>query len=313
MPLREVKRKGAADPESRADELIAQEIASRPMTDKSRRILIESLEREGFTITADHPRTERASAKLDVRIKPGSTVRLGCVSDTHIGSKYQQITALTDFYRYADSRGVSEYLHAGDIVEGLHVHRGAVYEQYAHGGKAQAAECVAQYPRSANGRTRFIEGNHDAWYTENSGIDVSDLITAKRPDLQYLGYYSAFVELGPIRFLLQHGAKGGGPYGKSYKPQRLLEQLEPVERERTHVALYGHWHTDLYLGSYQGLFGFSLPCFKAQDRFGRTLGRAPVIGGLILEIEFTRDMSIWNLRQEWRYYAPRLNDYPGAR
>jgi hypothetical protein len=112
---------------------------------------------------------------------------------------------------------------------------------------------------------------------------------------------------------LQHGAKGGGPYGKSYKPQRLLEQLDPIERERTHLALYGHWHTDLYLGRYQGVFGFSLPCFKAQDPFLRTLGKSPTIGGLILEVEFTRDMKVWDLRQEWVYFEPRQNDYPGAR
>jgi hypothetical protein len=37
-----------------------------------------------------------------------------------------------------------------------------------------------------------------------------------------------------------------------------------------------------------------------------------VIGGLVLEIEFTRDMKIWDLRQDWRYYEPRLNDYPGG-
>jgi hypothetical protein len=113
---------------------------------------------------------------------------------------------------------------------------------------------------------------------------------------------------------LQHGAKGGGPYGKSYKIQRLLEQLAIEERSQTHIGLYGHWHSDLYLGRYQGVFGFTLPCFKSSaDRFHRQKGLNATIGGLVLEVEFTRDMKVWNIRQDWRTYEHRLDDYPGAR
>lgn len=279
------------------------------LNDKNRRKMIDALERDGFRITKDAP-LERASVKLDLDLTPGGTIHIGVISDTHIGSKHQQITALTDFYRYADSRGVSDYLHGGDILEGLHVHRDAVTEQYAHGGDAQVEAAVAQYPRSQNGRTHFIDGNHDAWVFENAGVTTGKMLAKDRPDLDYLGYYSAFVEVGGLRILLQHGAKGGGPYGKSYKPQRLLEQLAVEERSATHIALYGHWHTDLYLGRYQGVFGFSLPCFKKQDRFLRSIGKSPTIGGVVLEIEFTRDFKVWDVRQEWRYYAPVEADYP---
>jgi hypothetical protein len=208
---------------------------TRRLPSKARQAAIERLERDGYRVIAEPP-IERAVAKLGVRVKPGGTVKIGAVSDTHIGSNYQQITSLTDFYAYADARGVTQFLHAGDMLEGLHVHRGAAYEQYALGAAKQAKAAVAQYPRSKNGPTNWIEGNHDAWTYENSGVEVNELITPKRPDLVYLGYYSAFVEVGPLRILLQHGAKGGGPYGKSYKPQRLLEQLEPIERERTQIA-----------------------------------------------------------------------------
>lgn len=283
---------------------------ARPLTSDERRIYVEALEQDGFRITKSAPK-ERAAAKLDLTVKPGSTVRVGVVSDTHIGSKYQQITALRDFYKYADGRGVQAYLHGGDVLEGIHqAHRDAAYEQYAFGVDAQVDAVVSQYPKSANGDTLHVAGNHDDWAFQNVGVTSGSMIQARRPDLKYLGYHSAFVELGEIRILVQHGSKGGNSYAKSYRVQKLIEGLSDEERTATDLAMFGHWHNDGYLGRYMGVMTFMLPCFKAQDRFLRMLGRNPTIGGLVLEIEFTRDKKVWTVRQDWRLYEPRLNDYP---
>jgi len=278
-----------------------------------KRALIETLEAEGFTVSKKAP-IERASARLNIKFKPGGTIRLGIVSDTHIGSKFQQTTSLRDFYRYADSVvGVQAYLHAGDMLEGIHqAHRDAAYEQYAHGVDAQVNAVVKQYPKSENGLTYFVDGNHDDWAFQNVGVTSGLMIEAKRPDFRYLGYHSAFVELGNMRFLIQHGSKGGSAYARSWKSQKLIEGLADNERTQTDVALFGHFHQDAYIGRYMGVFGFMLGAFKAQDRFLRMLGKNPTIGGLILEIETDRQSRIWNLTQRWRYYDAVPNDYPGA-
>jgi predicted phosphodiesterase len=279
---------------------------------KEKQALIEILEAEGFQIKKN-PQRERASTKLDIKVAPGSIVRIGVVSDTHIGSQFQQITALHDFYRYADSKGVQAYLHGGDMLEGIHqAHRDAAYEQYAFGVDKQVQAVVRQYPTSKNGQTFHVAGNHDDWAFQNVGVSSGAMIAKDRSDLPYLGYHSAFIELGNVRFLLQHGSKGGNSYAKSYRTQKLIEGLSDTERQQTDIALFGHWHNEAYLGRYMGVSSFMLPCFKAQDRFLRMLGKSPTIGGLVLEIEFTRDRKIWDLRQDWRYYSPILNDYPGA-
>lgn len=289
------------------------EVSEKRLTPKDAQVMIAALETEGYRITKRAP-VERASAKLDLAVKPGGTVRVGIVSDTHFGSKFQQPTALRDFYRYADSRGVQAYLHGGDMLEGIHqAHRDAAYEQYAHGVDAQVGAAASQYPKSGNAPTHFVDGNHDSWAFENVGVTTGSMLADKRPDLRYLGYHSAFVEIPGVRFLVQHGARGGGSYARSYRTQKLIEGLSDTERQATDVALFGHWHTDLYLGRYMGVLGFMLPCFKAQDRFLRSLGKNPTIGGLVLEVEYTRNREIWNVRQDWKLYEPRLDDYPGAR
>lgn len=292
---------------------VPKEVAKGPLDPKLAKFYLDELEREGFRVTKEAPR-ERVDTKLDVKVKPGGILRLGLSSDPHTSSRYQQITHLTDFYRYCDERGAQAFLDGGDTTEGIHhAHRDAVYHQFNHGTDAQVRYAVKALPRSKNGKTYRVSGNHDAWAFEQAGTTTSELICKERPnDDVYLGYYAAFVEVGGLRIYLAHGAKGGGSYGKSYKPQRLIEQMAVEEREKTHLAFFGHWHTDLYLGKYQGVFTWSLPCFQSQTPFLRSIGKSPTIGGLFLEVEFTRDMKVWDVRQDWRYYSPLLNDYPGA-
>jgi predicted phosphodiesterase len=275
------------------------------------RELLEALESRGFRITKDPPR-ERASAKLDFKVKPGGTVKLAVISDTHLGNRKQQATALRSFYRWADERGAQAYLHAGDLLDGLHVHRDAVYGQFAHGLDAQLRYAALAYPKSANGPTYTIEGNHDLWYYGNVGASALSLLQEKRPDLINLGHYSAFVEVAGFRIYLCHGAKGGGSYAKSYKPQKLIEQMEVEQRAQVDLAFFGHWHSYVDLDRYQGVFTWMVPCFQAQTAFERTIGKTPTIGGMLLEIETTRDRKIWSITERKQRYEPREGDYPGG-
>ncbi len=282
------------------------------LTPKDLHAIVTTLEAEGYRITKKAP-VERARVTLDLKVRPGGIIKVGVVSDTHIGSTLQQVTALRDFYAYADEKGCAAYLHGGDVLEGIHqAHRDAAYEQYAHGVDAQVNAVADQYPHSKNAVTYHVAGNHDDWAFQNVGVSSGALIEQRRPDLKYIGYHSAFVDVSGVRFLIQHGSRGGGSYAKSYKPQKLLEGMSDADRNTTDVALFGHWHNELYLGRYLGMFGFMLPCFKAQDRFLRSLGKNPTIGGLLLEIEFTRDKRIWNVRPDFRYYEAMVGDYPGS-
>jgi len=282
----------------------------RELSAKDQLALIETLEAEGYSILK-HPPRER-SAKLDIKVKPGGIVRLGLVSDTHLASRKQQITALCDFYKYADGKGVQAYLHAGDLLDGLHVHRDTVYNQFAHGLDAQLSYAARVYPKSENGPTWAIQGNHDLWYYGNVGASPGQYLEEKRPDIKDLGHQSAFLEIGGLRAYICHGSKGGSSYARSYKVQKLIEQMEVEQRSQTDLAFFGHWHTYLDLGRYQGVYTWSLGAFQAQTSFERTLGKSPAVCGMVLEIEFTKDKKVWDIRQDVRWYEPRVGDYPGG-
>lgn len=283
-----------------------------PLTPDERKFYIETLEAEGFTIQKRQRKEAVRTSILRELAKPGATVKIGIVSDTHLGSHEQQITHLRDFYRYADSKGVSAYIHAGDLADGSpRMHIDAALHHFAVGWDAQMKYAIDVYPKSQNGPTYLVDGNHDT-YRESGGTFGSNFVRA-RPDFKYLGWHSAFVDIGPCRLYVAHGAKGGLSYARSYKVQKLLEQMDQTERSETDVALYGHWHVAGHLPGYQSVEGFLVPCFQRQTKFLKSLGLQPVVGGVVLEIEFGMK-GVWNVRPDWRLYRePITGDHPGLK
>lgn len=55
---------------------------------------------------------------LDVDWDGKRLVRFALIGDTHINSKYTQLTYLHDFYRECERQGIRHVYHAGDIDEG---------------------------------------------------------------------------------------------------------------------------------------------------------------------------------------------------
>ena len=280
---------------------------------KERRIYIEALEAAGYSVDRARKKEPIRASILRGLAKPGQTVKIGVASDPHLGSKFQQITYLRDFYAYADSRGVSAYINAGDFVDGpVQFHRDHVYGNFRHGFEAQIKYAVEAYPKSANGPTYFVAGNHDLGFIGSAGASVGEALASRRDDLVNLGDHSASIDIGPARIFVAHGARGGLSYARSYRMQKLLEQMDHKERDDTDLALYGHWHVAAHMPGYQGVEAFLVPCFQRQTPFLKTLGLQPVIGGLVLEIEFGAK-GVWDVRVDWRIYRePLASDYPGS-
>ena len=58
---------------------------------------------------------------------------------------------------------------------------------------------------------------------------------------------------------------------------------------------------------------FAVPCFQRQTRFLKTLGVQPVLGGIVLQIEFGQ-RGVWSVTPTWRLYRePLADDHPGLK
>lgn len=206
--------------------------------------------------------------------------RIGLVSDTHGGSKFEQLSALRAFYDYAEGEGVDFFIHSGDVTQGAdQMHRGMELEVHAHGAEAQVAYVAATYPR-VSVPTYAIGGNHDDSFLNNGGANVVRQIASQRPDIRYVGQDAAYLDVGALRTYVIH-PDGGGTYAKSYKAQKIAEAL-PAERN-VNLLLIGHYHQ---YGSFRqkNTHVLMVPCFQSQYAWLARKALSPDIGGIVADV-----------------------------
>ena len=162
----------------------------------------------------------------------GKKVKLGIVSDTHLGSQYQQLSCLKSFYEFMAEEGIKKVLHVGDICDGNgKVYAGHEYEIFLHGADKMRDYAVENYPKVEGVQTYFIGGNHDFSFQKSGGMDFGAQLAERRSDLHYLGDLGAYINIAGVKFYLLH-PDGGIAYARSYKPQKELEQFAPEAKPR---------------------------------------------------------------------------------
>ena len=265
--------------------------------------LLEELGRRGYTSTKIDI-IEDAEYRFP---EPMTPFEIGVVSDTHLGSQYQQITFLKDFYRKCAERKIRKILHAGDLVEGNgKQYRGQMYEMFIHGADAMVKYAVNNYPKEKGITSYVIGGSHDESYWKNEGYDILKAISGQRKDIKYLGMHGAYLKLGNINVYLMHGTSGVA-YARSYKMQKIIEQISP--QNKPHILLLGHYHVANHLPMYRNVEGFQLGCFQSQTPYLRAKGLYPTLSALILRI-YRNKNGLTALKTTWQYYhIPIEHDY----
>lgn len=271
--------------------------------------LIRLAQERGFIVHKDEPNIDRHIA-LDAPTT--GTVKFAVVSDTHLGHKHQQLTHWRAFNEQARDFGAEFMLHAGDMVDGGRMHRDQEFELFKHGADAQGKYAIESVPELRNKRGKVlpqyvIGGNHDGSFWNDAGANVLGLVADRRSDIEFLGAPTATFHVSGLDVMLMH-PDGGVPYARSYRLQKIVEQL-PADH-KPHILLLGHWHVTCHLPGYRNVEAFSLPCFQAQTAYMRRKGLAPVIGGLMVEAEYS-DRGLEKLTTHWVLYRNELEaDWP---
>ena len=124
--------------------------------------------------------------------------------------------------------------------------------------------------------------------------------------MQYLGDNYALGTVAGLKIGLMHGA-GGVPYARSYKPQKIVEQLTP--EQKPNFLFIGHWHVPVIVPAYRNVETVSMGCFQAQTPFLTRLGLSPVVSGLIVEMTVDSH-GLSSVMYRWiPFYKQKEKDY----
>ena len=223
-------------------------------------------------------------------------IRFGLIGDSHINSKYVQLTHLHKLYDIFQSEGIDTVYHTGDIDEGEQMRAGHQYECYTQGADDHVREIIRVYPKRKGIVTKFITGNHDASIIKRCGYDIGYPIAKSREDMEYLGQASAVINLTPNCTLELRHPIDGTAYAISYKMQKMIESMSGGEKPN--ILAVGHYHKAEYI-FYRNVHTFQTGCTLAQTPWMKGKGIAAHIGGWIVEVHVDDDGTITRIKQEY--------------
>lgn len=268
------------------DEASLEELANE--ADVSPRRIQEELERLGgmgfrisentSTVTLDRSTATKAEHyKARPELFKGDLFRFAIVSDVHLGSKAERVDALITAYEVIAREGIQTVYNAGDLVDGLDIYKGQNNEIKFHTYESQVDHAVEVYPMQDGITTYFIGGNHDLeGEFGRAGADPVQAFSNQRSDVEYLGRYSAWIELpnGASMHLLH--PQGGTSYAISYRAQKHVESYESGQKPS--ILILGHWHRcgwfpirnvqTILAGTFQGPTPYSIRMAMGQPGWG---------------------------------------------
>lgn len=227
---------------------------------------------------------------------PKNSLTFGLIGDTQFGSLYEARDAMDALYGRYKADKITTVLHAGDVLDGHRVYRGQEFELHALGWQKQRDWFAKVAPKVDGITTHFITGNHDASLKSIAGIDVGKELEHVRPDWHFLGEDSGTVELRTPKgtaytvMLLHPG--GGSAYAISYRPQKIVEQLEGGRKPN--MLAVGHFHKCDFLPSYRNIACVQTGCLQWQTPFMVRGGLSAHVGGWIIRVtpgDFTNAVS----------------------
>ena len=269
--------------------------------------VVQLAEQRGYIIHKPRPPEEEVTTLYLDHLTGKDRLRLGVVSCTHFGSKYQQLTALREFTQYAErSAKVDAFIHAGDLEDGpVRRHRNP-HEVFKHDYDSMLDYSIAALPRMRK-PWYIIGGNHDGWWIDDGGPNLIKALCEARDDCTYLGQDLGYLNFKDTKIEVFH-YDSGTAYAYSYKPQKHIESLDASRKP--HVSLIANFHKFCAL-YYRNVFTVQLPSFQRQTAWMARKSLVSEVAGIILDIGLHPKGLAPITKIEAVYtYEPREDDWP---
>lgn len=205
-------------------------------------------------------------AKKQIINFDGEEIKIGVLSDLHIGSKYTDENAIYSAIEQFKKDKVNLVLFPGDIVEGMSKRDGHIYELHNDciGVKAQKKKAI-EILSTCDIESYMIEGNHCLWSKQAVGYSPIEDIANAMPNCKYLGEHEGDIFINGIWIKLWHGIDGSS-YALSYRLQQIINSL--TGGEKPNVLIAGHDHKALYM-FYRNIHSLAAGTLQKQSQWMR--------------------------------------------
>jgi predicted phosphodiesterase len=252
------------------------------------------------TVFVQNMYNKQTNDEREYTVKVNKEIKIGVVTDTHLGSTNEGLKELNNFYDYCQSLGIKTVLHDGDVTDGYYLHKRpeSVHEQHSIGFNEQLDYVVKNYPKRKSITTYFIIGNHDDSFLRFGSANIGEIIPLARKDMIYLGHNHAFFKINDkVKISMIH-PNDGSSRTLSYSIQKVIDYNKSRNGD---IMLLGHYHHTAMV-FYKGVYGFMLPSFQHQTNFQVNNNLAADVGGCILTIKLNDDDTLKTVTCEWVMY-----------
>lgn len=210
--------------------------------------------------------------------------QVGLISDLHLGSKQQQLSALLDFMRILCENDVHDLVICGDIIEGIMPRPGAEHGRFLHSIDEYFEYTVSVFDKFVDNfnNISLVNGNHDQSINSRSlGFNFASNLSSYYKLIVYKGDESieTYDLPGGAKAIMHHGTGGCSANLTSRTRNIAIKYLN--YNSNWDFLICGHCHrssADYWVGKH----AFSCGCFQSITDYLASKLLVPTVEGSIL-------------------------------
>lgn len=268
-----------------------------PISDRNKLIsqIIQNYSDKELEAIAKGGRIVPGYGKVPVISFEGERIRVGAITDTHIGSLKMPLERIYQAFNEFKKEKVDFITHSGDVTEGMSNRPGHVYELSHIGYDNQKSAAIDVFKQWTDTDIYAIDGNHDRWFLKSNGAKIVQDISAVVPNFHFIGHDEGDISLkGKAVLKLWHG-EDGNSYALSYRLQKILESLTGGEKPNAIHAGHVHKYVDIFE---RHVFCTSIGSMQSQTPWMRGKRIAAHVGFAIIDY-WVNDKGICKKTSTW--------------
>lgn len=259
------------------------------------RTIIENYSEHEIRAIANGGRFVPGIAKVPVIDFDGKRIRIGHITDTHIGSSYFDEERLYQVFDEFKKAKVDFITHSGDVVEGMSNRPGHIYELSELGYSKQRDKAIEVFSQWTDTDIYAIDGNHDRWFIKSSGAKIVEAIDMALDNFHFIGHDEGDISLGGRTVLkLWHG-EDGNSYSLSYRLQKIIESLSGGEKPGVLIAGHVHKYVSIFE---RNVYAIGVGTLQRQTPWMRGKRIAAHVGFVVADY-WINDDGIARFRHGW--------------